>query len=248
TTLLACAAYVDLNPVRAAMAETLEASDHTSVQRRLAAVEHAANDSSGISADDNPVGDASNANSQLDDGGGESPEKAHRPRVTNSADENAGERKEGDSSRGDSTGSNANRAADRLSTSDNMSSHDGFLSPLFLDERNGALGPCASSSGRRCSDKGFLPMTPVEYVELLDWTARQAASGKRGRTPDDLPPVLERLGIAGEMWFGLATNFGRLFSTVAGPPIVVDEARTKVSRRRFHMTPAARELYENVSG
>ena len=33
--LLACAAYVDLNPIRAAMCETLEDSDHTSVQRRI---------------------------------------------------------------------------------------------------------------------------------------------------------------------------------------------------------------------
>jgi REP element-mobilizing transposase RayT len=31
-TLLACAAYVDLNPIRAALAETLETSDYTSVQ------------------------------------------------------------------------------------------------------------------------------------------------------------------------------------------------------------------------
>ncbi|MCA9180020.1 MAG: hypothetical protein KDA51_01170 [Planctomycetales bacterium] len=32
--LLACAAYVDLNPIRAALAETLEESDYTSAQRR----------------------------------------------------------------------------------------------------------------------------------------------------------------------------------------------------------------------
>ena len=36
--LLACAAYVDLNPIRAALAETLEASDYTSVQPRIAAL------------------------------------------------------------------------------------------------------------------------------------------------------------------------------------------------------------------
>jgi hypothetical protein len=36
--LLACAAYVDLNPIRAAMAMTLESSDHTSVQTRIEAM------------------------------------------------------------------------------------------------------------------------------------------------------------------------------------------------------------------
>ncbi len=34
TAILACAAYVDLNPIRAAMAETIETSDYTSAQQR----------------------------------------------------------------------------------------------------------------------------------------------------------------------------------------------------------------------
>ena len=39
--LLACAAYIDLNPIRADMAETLEQSDYTSVQRRVQAMHRA---------------------------------------------------------------------------------------------------------------------------------------------------------------------------------------------------------------
>ncbi len=35
TALIACSAYVDLNPIRAAMAQSLEESDHTSIQRRI---------------------------------------------------------------------------------------------------------------------------------------------------------------------------------------------------------------------
>ena len=38
TSLLACAAYVDLNPIRAAIAELLEQSDYTSIQRRIQAL------------------------------------------------------------------------------------------------------------------------------------------------------------------------------------------------------------------
>jgi hypothetical protein len=39
TAVLACSAYVDLNPIRAAMAETIEASDFTSAQRRAMALQ-----------------------------------------------------------------------------------------------------------------------------------------------------------------------------------------------------------------
>lgn len=60
TAVLACAAYVDLNPIRAAICETLEASDYTSVQKRIAAIAavHGAVQASGP-ASIGPAGDDS---------------------------------------------------------------------------------------------------------------------------------------------------------------------------------------------
>lgn len=43
TAVLACAAYVDLNPIRAAMAETIESSEYTSAQQRAIALQTQAN-------------------------------------------------------------------------------------------------------------------------------------------------------------------------------------------------------------
>jgi hypothetical protein len=54
--LLACAAYVDLNPTRAAMAMTLESSAHTSVQTRIEAM--TAKDSDQNSTEQDPPDDA----------------------------------------------------------------------------------------------------------------------------------------------------------------------------------------------
>jgi len=48
--------------------------------------------------------------------------------------------------------------------------------------------------------KGFLPVSVAAYLELLDWTARQTMPGKRGLTPSDAPPILERLKVSATTW------------------------------------------------
>jgi hypothetical protein len=189
--LLACAAYVDLNPIRAALAETLEGSDHTSAQRRI---------------------------------------EAQRANAIGPSDE-AGELSPTD-----------NRQTADAAISQSFSAPDRFLAPLELDEQGGEIGPCGSPSGTRCSDKGFLPMSVADYLDLLDWTARQAVPGKRGSTPVDIPPILERLKLSPTVWCELVRDFGRLFSTVAGHPRIVDGSRSRRSRRRLHLSPRVRAL------
>ena len=185
--ILAAAAYVDLNPIRAALAETLENSDFTSVQRRVQSLvwEEAA-------ANENPT-----------------------------------------------TDSNAIRVN---SSAASQSRPDCFLSPVSVDELRDALGPQPSASQHRCSDKGFASMTTADYLQLLDWTARQIVGGKRGSTPADAPPIFARLRIKPEVWCELVTNFGILFSLVAGQPHRVDQFRSRRRRSRFHLHPTTREL------
>jgi len=91
-------------------------------------------------------------------------------------------------------------------------------------------------------DKGFLPISVAAYLQLLDWTARQAMPGKQGSTPSDAPPILERLRLSANTWCELLSNFGRLFSTAAGHPRIVDTTRSRHGHRRFHVTARVREL------
>lgn len=165
--LLACAAYVDLNPIRAAMARTLEDSKHTSVQRRIESI-------MGQFQDD----------------------ASYRP--------------------------------------------DRFLAPIPVIESDDKL--LVSQPGFRCSDKGFLQIREEAYIELLDWTARQVASGKPGRTDEGLPPVLERLSIKPQAWFKLTTNFRKLFSLVAGHPRCVDAAVNPIDNKPYYLARETRQL------
>ena len=194
---LACAAYVDLNPIRAAMAETLEQSDFTSVQKRIQAVCQQATSLAdiGLSNDEQSVAKG---------GGGKSD----------------------DSAKVETTGI----------------APDAHLSRLPIDERNDSIGPCCHQGGSRASDKGFLPMSVAAYIDLLDWTARQMRSDKRGSTPDSLAPVFERLGISDEVWCGLVKDFGRLFYAVAGRPDSVDSHRSRDGRSRYKTKQQTRQL------
>jgi len=123
---------------------------------------------------------------------------------------------------------------------------DRFLSPIALipaDDQQ--LGSQASSNRFRCSDKGFLPLSQRDYLELLDWTAGQVAPGKRGTTPPSTPPLFQRL--SGQLptataWVELVQDFGKLFTTVAGHPQTIRATRSRISGFPHRMRPRVREL------
>ncbi|MFO0922341.1 MAG: hypothetical protein U0905_07640 [Pirellulales bacterium] len=95
-----------------------------------------------------------------------------------------------------------------------------MAAPLQLNEHD-VVGPKPHHGGTRASDKGFLSMTLAEYSTLLDWTGRQKRPDKRGKIPDDLQPILERIGIEGSMWCDLVWDFSKYFGKcyAAGKPV-----------------------------
>ena len=198
--ILACAAYVDLNPIRAAMAETLEESDFTSVQRRIQSLQE-------------EVSSATNQTVKV-----------------------------GATTSDDAEGVDQESAAEVVKATFKQVVADRFLSPLTIDERHDPIGPDASSDGFRCSQKGFLPLTVADYLDLLDWTARKLADGKPGSTPQDALPTFERLSIDPHVWCKLVGGFGRLFWNVAGRPQTIDATRSRIGRHRYHIPKQTRDL------
>jgi len=204
TAILACAAYVDLNPIRAAMAETIETSDYTSAQQRALAFQQS---------------------------------------LTVTIPEDKAASSEEREARGVEHGS----MSQHLSSPKPVSGRTvkpiaKSLCPLSLDESRGELGACVHQSGTRASDNGFLPTSMADYLELLDWTARQMRSDKRGSTPARAEPIFKRLGIDAETWCELTKDFGRLFSTVAGKPTVIDSTRSRTRGQRYHVRSRTRQL------
>ena len=205
--MLACRAYVDLNPIRAKIAATPETSRFTSVFERIMAERGVVRDS-----------------------------------------EDARETEEGEL-----VGiSNAEMRADGVSEKKNdgqeCPSYRGErLSPLPLGDEVGELNSSVALSEKeskavsrhrtpkRASNKGCLPMSLAEYLQLLDWTGRQLRRDGSQQTRDGVPSyvaaALQRLKITEEGWLKLVKDFSRLFRRAAGTPSTLASEATRRGHR-----------------
>ncbi|MGZ3317962.1 MAG: transposase [Isosphaeraceae bacterium] len=209
--LLACSVYVDLNPIRAGLADRPETSELTSAHERIM-----------VLLQDIP---AKPDTAAVDTG----------PMAAAPADPSATALVEEDSpvlaeeSPAALTGS-GNVEPARQDTADVPLRRDGWLSPIELDERAEPLTtamaapqtPAAaakrfgSSRSRRASDRGLLPMTLESYLSLLDWTGRQLRAGTSGVIPPGLASILDRLQVSAESWLETVARFGRRFHRAVG--------------------------------
>ena len=83
----------------------------------------------------------------------------------------------------------------------------------------------------------------LKYIMLLDWTGRELRRDKRGAIPENLAPILDRLGIDRSNWVDTVRDFGRLFKQAAGRASSLARAAPRCSRRWFQGKAAARVAF-----
>ena len=115
-----------------------------------------------------------------------------------------------------------------------MVPHPKLIGRIFDDS---VLGAQPSQSGVRASVKGFESMKLGDYLSLLDWTGRQrVGSLDKLIIPEDLSPILARIGIDAQMWCDLVWNFKKYFGrgSAAGSP---DSLKKSAAQRNRKFSP-----------
>ncbi|MBM4001654.1 MAG: hypothetical protein FJ297_19335 [Planctomycetes bacterium] len=92
--------------------------------------------------------------------------------------------------------------------------------------------------------QGALPVSMEQFLELVDWTGRQVHVGKAGVIPSSLAPILQRLGLRDGMWHETAGNFADWFTYVAGRAERMIEFATRVGLNWVRGLRRARQAFE----
>jgi REP element-mobilizing transposase RayT len=245
--LLACSIYVDLNPIRAKVAQSPEEAKYTSAYDRIRAILADAESSNPVQ----PAVDAIDVPKSLIDSDIITCIESASVETIRVDDSLPAE--------GNSPKSSVPRS------SKPVKSPDAWLCKLTFDEgSNVSLDDGLAISATkvipddptvvvpekirikppvRASNRGMLPITIDKYLSLLDWTGRSIREGSKGSIPADLAPILERLGLNGEHWVDTIKNFGKMFKRASGRPISLTEAAKRSGQLWFQGASSSRVAF-----
>jgi hypothetical protein len=213
--ILTCSVYVDLNPIRAEMAETPETSTHTSVFDRIRSLIATTTPSTG----------------------GDQPEPAALATHQRKCEPPPAHSQCPDAWLCELTiQERPSQPAAPSPTADQ--------GPAFPATSDAPATPAPSprvpaDHAARASNQGFLPMSLPAYLSLVDWTGRQIRAGSRGTIPAELAPILDRLKVNGEGWIETVRCYGRWFKQVVADCNSMKTFAKKIGRCWFHGQRAA---------
>jgi REP element-mobilizing transposase RayT len=188
---LACMAYVDLNPVRAKMATCLEESRLTSVHDRICA-KRARLRLHAMEAEDS----RKDAKTQRGEEGSRGDAEARRKKKAEPTDDQT----------------------KLIDEAREESGRDAWLCRFGNEIGEGRVKGFAPRDFVEGGTGGHtvLAMRFEDYVELLEWTGRCVVEGKQGSIPGAALPVLERMELEVENWVETVERYGSIYCRVAG--------------------------------
>lgn len=93
-------------------------------------------------------------------------------------------------------------------------------------------------------DRANIPMSFLDYLQLLDWSGRRRRSGKRGAMEQNLPPILARLQIQPDAWLRTMRPGGNLFGRAIGRFDRMQSHARRVGQSWIRGLQAARTLQQ----
>jgi len=97
--------------------------------------------------------------------------------------------------------------------------------------------------GTREGEPEGLPFHLADYLELVNWTGRAVRADKRGAIAEDLPPILERIGITRAAWLQLPEDFETHFCIWIGQAEHVERVCKRERQRWARGIRACRRLF-----
>ena len=122
---------------------------------------------------------------------------------------------------------------------------DAWLGELTLppERKSDEALAYASRSGRRASDQGILPISLVNYVKLLQWTAQQLHSGERSTIPHDLAAVLDHLNVKHDAWLETVEQYEEGFGHAVGRPASLVAVAQRMELKHLKGVSACRSAF-----
>ncbi|BCE00232.1 transposase [Marinicellulosiphila megalodicopiae] len=80
--------------------------------------------------------------------------------------------------------------------------------------------------------KTHIPISTMAYLELVDWTGKQMAEGKKGKISSEIPDILIRLDLSESLFLNASKNINHSFANLIGKASSLDQHFSKFGLKR----------------